>query len=174
MIMNKGKSILGIIAIIIIAFLLFTMTSPILILAEDTDEGDPGVDMAAKFSVLGGFEWIYPGNSYHPNGNTLHDIHLFSPNNPYGAAKEVMEHTYKFSPHLILSVNPEAAESIFGAGLVDNIRANDAYNGYAGNDQVSGTMDRGDAVSTAMSKGSFNPLAVPIQILMGNVSFHFV
>lgn len=71
-------------------------------------------------------------------------------------------------------MNPEAAESIFGAGLVDNIRANDAYNGYAGNDQVSGTMDRGDAVSTAMSKGSFNPLAVPIQILMGNVSFHFV
>ena len=43
-IMSKLKIILGIIAVIIIALLLFTMTSPILILAEDTDEGDPGVD----------------------------------------------------------------------------------------------------------------------------------
>lgn len=172
--MSKLKIILGIIAVIIIALLLFTMTSPILILAEDTDEGDPGVDMAAKISFPGGFEWVYPGNSYHPNGDTLHNIHLFAQDNPYGAAKEIMEHTYHFTPHLIVSVNPEAAESIFGAGLIDNIRANDAYHGYAGNDQVSGTMDRGDAVSTAMTKGTFNPLAVPIQLLMGNISLHIV
>lgn len=172
--MKSAKLILGIIAIVIIALLLFTITSPILIIAEDTDEGDPGIDMAAKFSVLGGFEWIYPGNSYNAQGETLHNIHLFSPNDPYGAAKDIMEYTYHFSPHLIVSVNPEAAESLFGAGLVDNIRANDAYNGYAGNDNVPGTMDRGDAVSTAMSKGSFNPLAIPGNVLMGNIKFIFV
>ena len=172
--MKTGKTILGIIAIIIIAFLLFTMTSPILILAEDTDEGDPGIDMAAKFSILGGFDWIYPGSSVNANGETLHNIYLISPNNPYGAAKEIIEYSYHFTPHLIVSVNPDAAEAIFGAGLVDNIRSNDAYNGYAGNDQVSGTMDRGDAVSTAMTQGTFNPLAIPIHILMGNIGFHIV
>lgn len=173
MIMNKGKSILGIIAVIIIAFLLFTIVSPILILAEDTSEGTPGVDMAAKFSVFGGFEWIYPGSSHNANGETLHNIHLISPDNPYGAAREIMEYTYHYSPHLFISVNPEAAEAIFGTGLVDNIRSNDAYNGYAGSDNVQGTMSRGDVVSTAMVGGTFNPLAIPIHILMGNISFHF-
>lgn len=172
--MSKGKTILGIIAIIIIAFLLFTLTSPILIIAEDTDEGTPGIDMAATFSVLGGFEWIYPGSSVNANGETLHNIHLISPSNPYGAAKEIMEYTYHFSPHLIVSVNPEAAEAIFGTGLIDNIRANDAYNGYAGSENVQGTMSRGDAVSTAMTGGTFNPLAIPIHVLMGNINFHIV
>ncbi len=172
--MSKLKIILGIIAIIIIAFLLFTMTSPILIIAEDTTEGDPGIDMAATFSILGGFEWVYPGSSVNANGETLHNIHLISPDNPYGAAREIMEYTYHFTPHVIVSVNPEAAEAIFGAGLIDNIRANDAYHGYAGNDNVQGTMDRGDAVSTAMTQGSFNPLAIPIHILMGNIKFIFV
>lgn len=172
--MKTGKIILGIIAIIIIAFLLFTMTSPILIIAEDTTEGDPGIDMAATFSILGGFDWVYPGSSYNANGETLHNIYLISPDNPYGAAKEIMEYTYHFTPHLIVSVNPEAAEAIFGAGLINNIRANDAYNGYAGNDQVTGTMSRGDAVSTAMTSGTFNPLEIPIHILMGNIKFIFV
>ena len=174
MIMSKAKTILGIIAVVIIAFLLFTIVSPILIIAEDTTEGTPGVDMAAKFSILGGFDWIYPGSSYNANGETLHNIHLISPDNPYGAAREIIEYTYQFTPHLIVSVNPEAAESIFGAGLIDNIRSNDAYNGYAGSGNVQGTMSRGDAVSTAMVSGTFNPLAIPIHILMGNISFHIV
>ena len=174
MIMNKGKTILGIIAIVIIAFLLFTIVNPILIIAEDTTEGTPGVDMAAKFSILGGFDWIYPGSSYNANGETLHNIHLISPDDPYRAAQDIMQYTYQFTPHLIVSVNPDAAESIFGAGLIDNIRSNDAYNGYAGSDSVQGTMSRGDAVSTAMTGGTFNPLAIPIHILMGNIKFIFV
>ena len=53
--MSKAKVIIGIIAIIIIAILLFTISSPILIIAEDTTEGSPGIDMAAKFTALGGF-----------------------------------------------------------------------------------------------------------------------
>ena len=108
--MSKGKTIFGIIAIVIIAFLLFTLTSPILIIAEDTTEGSPGIDMAAKFSVLGGFDWIYPGSSVNENGQTLHNVHQDSPDDPYGAARDIMTYTYQFTPHIIVSVNPEAAE----------------------------------------------------------------
>ena len=172
--MSKAKVIIGIIAIIIIAILLFTISSPILIIAEDTTEGSPGIDMAAKFTALGCFEWIYPGSSVNANGQTLHNVHQDSPNDPYGAARDIMEYSYQFSPHMIISVNPEAAEGIFGAGLIDNIRANDAYNGYSGSENVQGTMSRGDAVSTAMTSGTFNPLAIPINILMGNIKFILV
>jgi hypothetical protein len=172
--MSKAKVILAIIVVILIALLLFTITSPILIIAEDTTEGSPGIDMAAKFTALGGFEWIYPGSSVNANGQTLHNVHQDSPDDPYGAARDIMEYSYQFSPHLIISVNPEAAEGIFGAGLIDNIRANDAYNGYSGSENVQGTMSRGDAVDTAMNSGTFNPIAIPTNILMGNIKFIFV
>lgn len=172
--MSKVKVILAIIVVILIALLLFTITSPILIIAEDTTEGSPGIDMAAKFTALGGFEWIYPGSSVNANGQTLHNVHQDSPDDPYGAARDIMEYSYQFSPHLIISVNPEAAESIFGTGLIDNIRANDAYNGYSGSENVQGTMSRGDAVDTAMNSGTFNPIAIPTNILMGNIKFIFV
>ncbi|MBE6497146.1 MAG: hypothetical protein E7Z81_02515 [Methanobrevibacter sp.] len=172
--MSKVKVILAIIVVILIALLLFTITSPILIIAEDTTEGSPGIDMAAKFTALGGFDWIYPGSSVNANGQTLHNVHQDSPDDPYGAARDIMEYSYQFSPHLIISVNPEAAEGIFGAGLIDNIRANDAYNGYSGSENVQGTMSRGDAVDTAMNSGTFNPIAIPTNILMGNIKFIFV
>ena len=172
--MSKAKVILAIIVVILIALLLFTITSPILIIAEDTTEGSPGIDMAAKFTALGGFDWIYPGSSVNANGQTLHNVHQDSPDDPYGAARDIMEYSYQFSPHLIISVNPEAAEGIFGAGLIDNIRANDAYNGYSGSENVQGTMSRGDAVDTAMNSGTFNPIAIPTNILMGNIKFIFV
>ena len=172
--MSKVKVILAIIVVILIALLLFTITSPILIIAEDTTEGSPGIDMAAKFTALGGVDWIYPGSSVNANGQTLHNIHQDSPDDPYGAARDIMEYSYQFSPHLIISVNPEAAEGIFGAGLIDNIRANDAYNGYSGSENVQGTMSRGDAVDTAMNSGTFNPIAIPTNILMGNIKFIFV
>ena len=172
--MSKAKVIIGIIAIIIIAILLFTISSPILIIAEDTTEGSSGIDMAAKFTALGGFEWIYPGSSVNANGQTLHNVHQDSPNDPYGAARDIMSYTYQFTPHMIISVNPDAAEDIFGDGLIDNIRSNDAYNGYAGSENAQGTMSRGDAVSTAMTSGTFNPLAIPINMLMGNIKFILV
>lgn len=172
--MGKGKTILGAIAVIFVVLLLFTITSPILIIAEDTDEGTPGIDMAAKFSAFGGFDWIYPGSSVNENGQTLHNIHSDSPGDPYGAARDIMTYSYQFTPHLIVSVNPEAAEAIFGAGLIDNIRSNDAYNGYAGSENVQGTMSRGDAVGAAMGMGTFNPLAIPLNILMGNIRFILV
>ena len=172
-IMKTSGKILGVIVLIIVALLIFTTVSPILILAEDTTEGTPGVDMAASFSPLRGFEWVYPGSTYNANGETLHNIHLISSDDPYGVARDMVSYAYEYTPHLIVSVNEEAAEAIFGLGLVDNIRANDAYNGY-GNPYAQGTMSRGDAVSTAMVNGSFNPLEIPLQLLMGNIKFFVV
>ena len=173
-IMSTGKKILGAIAIIIIAILIFLMTSPILIIAEDTSEGSPGVDMAASFRIPEGFEWVYPGSSFNANGQTLHNIHQDSPDDPYGAARDIIEHTYHYTPHLVVSVNNDAAEAIFGADIVNNIRSNDAYNGYAGNGNVAGTMSRGDAVGTAMGNSNMNILEIPVQLLMGNIKLHFV
>ena len=172
--MKTGKMILTIIVVLVIAFLLFTIASPILIIAEDTDEGDPGIDMAAKFSLLGGFEWVYPGSSFNANGQTLHNIHLDSPNDPYGAARDIMEYTYHFSPHLIVSINNEAAQSIFGETIVDDIRANDGYYGYPGNEKAQGGMSRGDAVGTAMANDGVNMLEIPLEMLKGNIKFFIV
>ena len=167
------KLTLIVIAVLLVfgVFLASTLASPVLIIAEDAEE-DASIDMAAQIG-LGGFEWVYPGSSTNAAGQTLHNVHIDHPENPYGAAREIMEHSYHVSPHVIVSVNNDAAQAIFGASIVDDIRANDAYNGYAGNDNVPGTMDRGDAVGTAMANNGMNVLQVPIQILMGNVSFHF-
>ena len=141
-----------------------------LIVCEDTGE-DASIDMAATFS-LGGLEWVYPGSSFNAEGQTLHNVHINNPDNPYGAAREIMEYTYHFTPFLVVSINNEAAEAIFGGSIVDDIRANDAYNGYAGNDKVPGTMSRGDAIDTAMAQDGMNILQIPLQILLGNISFH--
>ena len=173
-IMNNGKMILGVIAVIIIALLLFTITSPILIIAEDTEEGTPGVDMAASFSILGGLEWVYPGSSHNANGETLHNIYLIDPEHPYSAAQDIMQYTYGYTPHIIIGINNEAASAIFGGSIVDNIRAHDAYNGYAGRANVQGTMSRGDAVGTAMVNNGMNVFEIPIQLLMGNIAIHIV
>ena len=166
------KKILIAIIVIIVLLLASTIVSPILIIAEDADEGTPGIDMAATVG-LGGFNWIYPGSSYNANGETLHNIHLIDPENPYGAARDIMEYTYHVSPQIIVSINNDAAEAIVGVNIVDDIRANDAYNGYAGSENVAGTMSRGDAVGTAMANDGMNVFEIPLQLLLGNIRFHF-
>ena len=168
--MNKLHIILLALVAIIVIFLASTLVSPILIVCEDTGE-DASIDMAATFS-LGGLEWVYPGSSFNAEGQTLHNVHINDPDNPYGAAREIMEYTYHFTPFLVVSINNDAAEAIFGGSIVDDIRANDAYNGYAGNDKVPGTMSRGDAIDIAMAQDGINILQIPVQILLGNISFH--
>lgn len=171
--MNKLSLIFIAIVLIIVGLLATTIVSPVLIIAEDSGE-DASVDMAAKFSLIGGFDWVYPGSSFNANGETLHNIHLISPNDPYHAAQDIISYTYHYTPHIIVSVNNDAAEAIFGKDIVDVIRANDAYNGYAGNENVPGTMSRGDAMDTAMNKNGMNVFQIPIQILLGNIRFIFV
>ncbi|WP_296798210.1 hypothetical protein [uncultured Methanobrevibacter sp.] len=171
--MNKLGLIFIAIVLIIVGLLASTIVSPVLIIAEDSGE-DASVDMAAKFTILGGFDWIYPGSSHNANGETLHNIHLISPDDPYHAAQDIISYTYHYTPHIIVSVNNDAAEAIFGANIVDLIRSNDAYNGYAGNQNVPGTMSRGDAMDTAMNQNGMNVFQIPIQILLGNIRFIFV
>lgn len=170
--MKKLPLIILAIVAIGLALLASTIFSPILIVAEDSGE-DGSIDMAAKFSIIG-YEWVYPGSSVNAQGQTLHNVHIDNPQNPYGAARDIMTYSYNYTPHIIASVNNDAAQAIFGSTIVDDIRANDAYNGYAGNDNVPGTMDRGDAMDTAMSSNGMNILQVPIQVLMGNIRFIFV
>lgn len=170
--MNKLHLILIAIVAIIVIFLASTLVSPVLVVCEDTGE-DASIDMAATFS-LGGLKWIYPGSSINSEGQTLHNVHINDPDNPYGAAREIMEYSYGISPHLVVSLTSDAAEAIFGGSIVDDIRANDAYNGYAGNDNVPGTMSRGDAIDTAMAQNGMNIFQIPIQILIGKITFHIV
>ena len=143
-----------------------------MIVAEDAAE-DASIDMAAKFS-LSGFDWIYPGSSINAEGQTLHNVHINHPEDPYGAARDIITYSYHYTPHIIVSVNNDAAEAIFGATIVDDIRANDGYHGYAGNDKVSGSMSRGDAMNTAMTNNGMNIFEIPLQILLGNVRFILV
>ena len=171
--MNKLGLIFLAIVLIIVGLLASTIVSPVLIIAEDSGE-DASVDMAAKFTILGGFDWVYPGSSHNANGETLHNIHLISPDDPYHAAQDIISYTYHYTPHIIVSVNNDAAEAIFGANIVDLIRSNDAYNGYAGNQNVPGTMSRGDAMDTAMNQNGMNVFQIPIQILLGHIRFIFV
>ncbi len=169
--MAKGKTILIVIVLLLVVFLASTIVSPILIVAEDTAEGNPGIDMAATVG-LGGFNWIYPGSSHNAQGQTLHNVHINNPDDPYGAAREIMEYTYNVSPHLIVSINNDAAEAIFGENIIGDIRSNDAYNGYAGSSSVQGSMSRGSAVETAMINDGMNVFQIPLQMLLGNISFH--
>lgn len=170
--MNKLHVILIAIVLIVVVFLASTVISPVLIVAEDAEE-DASIDMAASFS-LGGFNWVYPGSSINSEGQTLHNVHINHPENPYGAAQEIMSYSYGVTPHIIVSVNNEAAGSIFGTSIVDNIRANDGYYGYAGNGNVQGSMSRGDAMETAMFQNGMNVFEIPLQILLGNIQFHIV
>ena len=170
--MNKISMILLVIVLIVVAFLASTVASPVLIVAEDTTE-DASIDMAASFS-LGGFNWVYPGSSVNAQGQTLHNVHINNPDDPYGAARDIMTYSYGITPHFIFSVNNDAAEAIFGGSIVDDIRANDGYYGYAGNDNVAGSMSRGDAVQTAMINDGMNVFQIPIQLLMGNIRLFIV
>ena len=170
--MKKLFIILAVLALIIVGILATTLVSPILVIAEDSGE-DASIDMAAKFTLTG-YECVYPGSSVNAAGQTLHNVHIDNPQDPYGAARDIITYSYNYTPHIIVSVNNDAAEAIFGSTIVDDIRANDAYNGYPGNENVQGTMDRGDAVDTAMSHNGMNIFQVPIQFLMGNIRPIFV
>ncbi len=161
------KKVPIIIVLIIVVIIASTIVSPVMIVAEDTTE-DSSIDMAATIGITG-FSWVYPGSSFNAEGQTLHNVHIDHPENPYGAARDIMSYSYGVTPHVIFSVNNQAAEAIFGSSIVDDIRANDGYFGYAGNDNVAGSMSRGDAMETAMTNNGMNIFEVPIQLLMGNI-----
>ena len=153
--MNWKTILAGIVAIIIILLAILAFSN-VLILAQDDTEGSiPGVDMAALWSVRGGFEWIYPGSSFDPQGRTLHNIYMLD--DPYQEAKIIMQNTYNVDPHILVIINDQAAAHIFGDNILDTIRQHDWVEGNS----------RGDAV--AMSITSVNPLPIIPDIIMGNI-----
>lgn len=152
-----------IIALIILVIIGGTVLSSVLILAEDESEGGiPGVDMAATWNITG-FEWIYPGSTHDASGCTLHNIHMMD-GNPYAHAQEMMQHTYGVTPHIIVILNNNAAEKIFGGDIVSDIRGYDWGSGY----------DRGPAAERAMGDFGMNPLQIIPCILTGDIHFAIV
>ena len=152
---------IGIVVVVVVIFLAITAFSNVLILAQDDTEGGiPGVDMAALWSLNGGFTWIYPGSSHDPQGRTLHNIYMLD--EPFQEAKEIMEYTYGITPHILVIINDQAAAHIFGENILDTIRQHDWVEGNS----------RGDAV--AMSITHVNPLPIIPDILMGNIKIMFI
>ena len=158
--MNWKTILAGIVAIIIILLAILAFSN-VLILAQDDTEGSiPGVDMAALWSVRGGFEWIYPGSSFDPQGRTLHNIYMLD--DPYQEAKIIMQNTYNVDPHILVIINDQAAAHIFGDNILDTIRQHDWVEGNS----------RGDAV--AMSITHVNPLPIIPDILLGNIKIMLI
>lgn len=150
--------------IIVIIIICFVTSANTLIIATDTSEGTPGVDMAATYNITDGFHWIYPGSSFNAQGQILHNIYLDTADNPYQGAVAIMEHTYNFKPNIIITINNEASERIFGGDIVSNIRDYDWGQG----------MDRGIAVEHAMSDFKINYFGIIQSIFTGDIGFHFI
>ena len=104
--------------------------------------------------------WIYPGSSFDEQGRTLHNIYMLD--DPYGEVDAIFKYTYNVDPHLLIIINDQAAEHIFGADLLENIRQHDWVEGNS----------RADAVT--MSITTVNPLPIIPDILMGNIRFHII
>ena len=147
--------LLAIVAVIVVLLAIFAVSNVVILAQDDTEGGIPGVDMAALWSLNGGFQWIYPGSSYDPQGRTLHNIYMLD--NPYQEVKTIMQYTYGVNPHILVIINDQAAAHIFGEDILSTIRQHDWVEGNS----------RGDAV--AMSITSVNPLPIIPDILLGNI-----
>ena len=108
---------LAVIAIIVVLLAIFAVSNVVILAQDDTEGGIPGVDMAALWSLNGGFQWIYPGSSFDPEGRTLHNIYMLD--DPYGEVKTIMQYTYNVDPHILVIINDQAAAHIFGDNILD-------------------------------------------------------
>lgn len=145
----------------------------ILVLAGEADEQPGGsVDMAYMVHLENGsfsnFTPIYPGGKAHPSkaapgglsGRMLmHDCLWNGVDEGVENAKEIVEYNTGMKADAVVIIRADAADAIVDSirpiyvdgqesnlSAVDVIRSNDAYNGYAGNSKVTGTMSRSDAV----------------------------
>lgn len=149
-------------------------TKDILVLASDKHEQQNGaVDMAFVVHLENGsienYTPIYPGGKTHPTQPAssalgggkmyLHDCLYDGVKQGMQYAKEIVAATTGIEADAVVVVYTDGIDAIIDSvrplevdGKVTNlsaediIRENDAYNGYAGNEYVSGTMSRGDAV----------------------------
>lgn len=146
----------------------------ILILAADKyEQSNGGVDMAFMIHLENGsfanYTPVYPGGMTHPTQPAssalgggkmfLHDSLYDGVEEGMQYAKEIVEYNTNMTPDAVVLVYDEGVDNVINSirplevdGQVTNlsatdiIRENDAYNGYAGNEGVTGTMSRSDAV----------------------------
>lgn len=159
----------------------------ILVLASGKDEQPNGsVDMAYMVHLENGslrnYTPIYPGGMTHPTQPApgglsgamyLHDCLWDDPIQGMDYAQEIVEANTGMHSDAVVIVYDVAIENIIDSirplyvdgevtnlSAIDVIRSNDAYNGYAGSENVPGTMSRGDAVmvlTKAISNATKDP-----------------
>ena len=145
----------------------------ILVLASDKyEQSNGGVDMAYMVRLENGhlknYTPVYPGEMYHPSqpapgglsGNMmLHDCLWDGVDQGMQYAAEIVEYHTGMHADAVVLVYDEGVDNVIDSvrplvvdgevtnlSATDIIRENDAYNGYAGNENVPGTMSRADAV----------------------------
>lgn len=146
----------------------------ILVLASDKEEQQNGaVDMAFMVHLENGaianYTPVYPGGMTHPSKAEavpgvggrmlLHDSLWNGVKEGMQNAKEIVEYNTGMHADAVVIIYTDGIDAVIDSirplkvnGTVTNlsaediVRENDAYNGYAGNENVQGTMSRGDAV----------------------------
>jgi len=175
----------------------------ILILAADKyEQSNGGVDMAFMIHLENGsfanYTPVYPGEMTHPTQPAssalgggkmfLHDSLYDGVEQGMQYAKEIVEYNTNMSADAVVLVYDEGVDNVIDSirplkvdgvetnlSATDIIRENDAYNGYASNDWVSGTMSRGDAVmvlvkALAQAASDPNKKATMIQAALNEYS----
>lgn len=145
----------------------------ILVLASDKYEQPNGsVDMAFLVQLENGrlknYTPVYPGGMHHPTQQApggigglmyLHDCLWDGVENGAKYAQEIVEYNTGNHSDAVVIVYDEGIDNVLNTirplevngevtnlSAADIVRSNDAYNGYAGSENVPGTMSRGDAV----------------------------
>ncbi|WP_432645796.1 DUF4012 domain-containing protein [Methanobrevibacter sp.] len=164
-------------------------TKNILVLASDKEEQpNGGVDMAFIVRLENGslknYTPVYPGGMTHPTksapGNLggpmmLHDCLWNGLDEGMQNAKEIVESRTGMHADAVVVVYDKGIDNIIDSirplkingvetdlNATDIIRQNDAYNGYAGNENVQGTMSRSDAVMV-LAKALANTAKDPVK-----------
>ncbi len=145
----------------------------ILVLASDkTEQPNGAVDMAFMVHLENGsvsnYTPVYPGGKAHPtqaapgglSGKMLmHDCLWNGAKQGMQYAKEIVAYNTGMQADAVVIVYTDGIDAIINSvsplivdgqptnlSAEDIIRENDAYNGYAGSENVQGNMSRGDAV----------------------------
>ena len=159
----------------------------LLLTAEKYEQSNGGVDMAIMIHLENGsfanYTPIYPGGMTHPTQPAssalgggkmfLHDCLYDGIDDGMQYAKEIVEANTNLTADAVVLVYDEGVDNIIDSirplkvdgvetnlSATDIIRENDAYNGYAGNEGVTGTMSRSDAVMVlvkALAQAAANP-----------------
>ena len=145
----------------------------ILVLASDKyEQPNGGVDMAfmvhLKNGSLANYTPVYPGGMSHPSLSApggiggrmmMHDCLWDGTGNGMKYAQEIVEANTGMHSDAVVLIYDEGLDNIIDTvrpiyingevsnlSAADMVRQNDAYNGYAGSENVQGNMSRGDAV----------------------------